>query len=99
MCVCISTESGFYVMPAASQNRRTHTGKQRKTNIKGCPFCMFDDFPSHKYQRSLQNQFTLNRPVILPYKDLNTFALWNIGCVYVYTCQAMYGCSTEAPIH
>lgn len=55
---------------------------------------MFDDFPSHKYQSSLQNQFTLNRPVILPYKDLNTFARWNIGCVYVYTCQSK--CSREA---
>lgn len=86
----MSTESGFYVMPAASQSEPQDAyGEAEKTNTEGCPFWILDAFPSHKYQSSpgtLQNQFTLNRPAILPYKDLKTLGFRS--CVYVYTCQS-----------
>lgn len=81
----MSTESGFYVMPAASQSEPQDAyGEAEKTNTEGCPFWILDAFPSHKYQSSpgtLQNQFTLNRPAILPYKDLKTLGFRS--CVYV----------------
>lgn len=86
----MSTESGFYVMPAASQSEPQDAyGEAEKTNTEGCPFRILDAFSSHKYQSSLgtlQNQFTLDRPAILPYKGLRTLDFRS--CVYVYTCQS-----------
>lgn len=71
-------------MPAASQSEPQDAyGEAEKTNTEGCPFWILDAFPSHKYQSSpgtLQNQFTLERPAILPYKDVKTLAL---GRVYM----------------
>lgn len=81
----ISSESGFYVMPAASQSEPQDAYREaEKTNTEGCPFCILDAFPSRKYQSSpgiLQNRFTLGRPAILPYKGLSTLGLRL--CVYV----------------
>lgn len=81
----ISSESGFYVMPAASQSEPQDAYREaEKTNTEGCPFCILDAFPSRKYQSSpgmLQNRFTLGRPAILPYKVLSTLGLRL--CVYV----------------
>lgn len=86
----MSTESGFYVMPAASQSEPQDAyGEAEKTNTEGCPFRILDAFPSHKYQSSLgtlQNQFTVGRPVIWLYKDLKTLGFRS--CVYVCTCQS-----------
>lgn len=76
-------------MPAAVQSEPQDAyGEAKKTNTEGCPFQILDAFPSHKYQSSLgtlQNQFTLNRPAILPYKGLRTLGFRS--CVYVFTCQ------------
>lgn len=81
----------LYVMPAVSQSEPQDAYREaEKTNTQGCPFCILDVFPSRKYQSSpemLQNRFTLNRPVILPYKGLNTLDLRL--CVYVYTCLSV----------
>lgn len=78
-------------MPAASQSEPQDAYREaEKTNTEGCPFRIVDVFPSRKYQSSrgtLQNQFTLDRPVILPYKDLNTLGLRL--CVCVYTCRSL----------
>lgn len=79
-------------MPAASQSEPQDAYREaEKTNTEGCPFCILDAFPSRKYQSSpgtLQNQFTLDWPAILPYKDLDT---WALDClymsVYVYICM------------
>lgn len=66
----MSKESGFYVTPAASQSEpQDANGEAEKTNTERCPFSTLDAFPSHKYQsspRTLQNQFTPDRPAILP---------------------------------
>lgn len=78
-------------MPAASQSEPQDAYREaEKTNTEGCPFCILDAFPSHKYQSSpgtLQNRFTLDRPAILPYKGLNTLGIRL--CIYVYTCLSV----------
>lgn len=77
-------------MPAASQSEPQDAyGEAEKTNTEGCPFWILDAFPSHKYQSSpgtLQNQFTLDRTAILPYKDLKTLGFRSRVCVYVSVC-------------
>lgn len=81
----------LYVMPAVSQSEPQDAYREaEKINTEGCPFCIFDVFPSRKYQSSpgmLQNRFTLNRPAILPYKGLNTLGFKL--CVYLYTCLSV----------
>lgn len=86
----------LYVMPAVSQSEPQDAYREvEKANIQGCPFCIVDAFPSHKYRSSpktLQNRFTQNRPVVLTHKGLDT---WAYGCVYVRTVLIEIGWNLE----